>query len=70
MRTDVEIWRDSQICGAAVNIIADRIMEGGHSRQDLARWLSWLTLVGAHPERHENLLAFDDAGQECWNALA
>ena len=56
--SDAETWHKSQIVGAAVREVQARIQQGGFlgDPSSLARWLTWVAMVGAHPERHEKLI--------------
>lgn len=57
----------ARICGNAANMMIDRLMENGYpgKRHDLVRWLTWLTLVGAHPEMYrKEFLNKEDSTKE------
>lgn len=56
-KSDAELWRESQLVGAAVNEMADQIVSEGFSaerRRDLVRWLTWVAFMGAHPDAYEH----------------
>ena len=58
MKTLEQLWDESQIVGAAVQEVSDRIINKGFTghRKSLERWLVWIAMVGAHPEMHSSLL--------------
>lgn len=57
-KTAEESWTEARIAGAAVRTMHSRITKEGFTGDSyaLTRWLTWLTVVGAHPERYTDLL--------------